>query len=450
MENQNNYGYTNPNSSYRYSGPELHQDNNTEPKKPKKSGGFGSKLAKVVVLALVFGMVAGSAFQGASWATSKFLGTDKVNVPEVTTTDNGAAGDAAAKDAKDALATSIEATAVSSATTINDVSDIVDNVMPCVVAVTNMSITEYQSWFGQVYQQESTSTGSGFIISQDEDYVYIATNNHVIEDSRELTVNFCDDAAVSGTVKGADDSADLAVVAVAISDIPAETMKAIRTASVGSSDDIRVGESAVVIGNALGYGQSVTTGVISATDRSVTFRGENGEIIENSLIQTDAAVNPGNSGGALLDMTGKVIGVVSAKYSSTAVEGMGYAIPISYAMQIINQMINNETVDAENMAYLGIAGYDVTTSLSKEHDIPSGVYVTRVVSGSAAEKAGIVPGDVITSLNGRTVSSMNAITNILKYIPAGTEIEMVICKADDDYNEQTLNVTLTRRFDSVY
>ena len=322
-------------NEYEYSGDQYNK---------KKSSGFGQKLVKVVAIALVFGLVAGAAFQGSYYLVGRFTGNGKEEA-KVTQTSTGG---------------KISGTAVSTATTVTDVSDIVENVMPAVVAVTNVSYTEYHSFFGGTQTYESESAGSGFIISQDKDNLYIATNNHVVSGAESLTITFCDDEAVPGIVKGTDPSVDLAVVAVSWSDVGDKTKEVIKVATIGDSSGLTVGESAIVIGNALGYGQSVTTGVISAMEREVQLQDDSGKTIKNKLIQTDAAVNPGNSGGALLNMKGEVVGVVSAKYSDTQVEGMGYAIPISSAKSIIETLINQEVVSQEKASYFGIAGVDVT------------------------------------------------------------------------------------------
>lgn len=397
---------------------------------PKKNpSGFGRKLAKVVAIALVFGLVAGAAFQGSYYLVGRFTGN----------------GEEDAKVAQTSTGGQISGTAVSTATTVTDVSDIVENVMPAVVAVTNISYTEYHSFFGGTQTYESESAGSGFIISQDKDNLYIATNNHVVSGAESLTITFCDDEAVPGIVKGTDPSVDLAVVAVSWSDVSDKTKDVIKVATVGDSGSLTVGESAIVIGNALGYGQSVTTGVISAMEREVQLQDESGKTIKNKLIQTDAAVNPGNSGGALLNMKGEVVGVVSAKYSDTQVEGMGYAIPISSAKSIIETLINQEVVSQEKASYFGIAGVDVTQDVSRQYDMPTGVYVTRVAANSGASKAGIKKGDIITSFNGRSITSMEEISDIMQYISAGSEVDVVVAQAKNNYEETTLKVTLTNK-----
>lgn len=427
----NDYERVNPyaeDQTYRYGSGYDYREPQREHKPGK--GSFLSKLGKAAVIALVFGLVAGVAFQGASYGMEKVLGKGK---------EETAAVSALSKSDK------VDTTAVSTATTVNDVSDIVKNVMPAIVSVTNISYTEYRSFFGTRQRYEDKYAGSGIIISQDKDYIYIATNNHVVAGASTLTVTFSDETAAPGAVKGADSAIDLAVVAVAVSDIDQDTMNKIKVATVGSSDDLDVGDSAIVIGNALGYGQSVTTGVISAVNREVQLEGSNGNVITNSLIQTDAAVNPGNSGGALLNMNGEVIGIVSAKYSDMDVEGMGYAIPISFAEKILDTIISQEVVSDDKASYLGIGGVDVTASVAEEYGMPTGVYVSRVAVGSGASKAGIKKGDIITSFSGRNVSSMEEISNIMQYIPAGTTVEVTVAQAANDYKETTLDVTLTKK-----
>ncbi len=395
-----------------------------------RQGGWGRTLGKVVAIALIFGLVAGTAFQGSSYVSAKLFGTDQNSTTVATTsTTLSTAG-------------SLDSTSTSAAATVSDVSDVVTNVMPAIVAVTNMTVTEYQSFFGQTNSRESETVGSGIIISQDNDYLYIATNNHVVSSSESLTITFSDDSVVSATVKGTDASMDLAVVAVALDDIDSATLSTIKVATVGDSNGLNVGSAAIVIGNALGYGQSVTTGVISAVNREVTLQDDTGSTMTNELIQTDAAVNPGNSGGALLNMNGEVVGIVSAKYSDTSVEGMGYAIPMSSAASIIEQIINNETVSEEDSSYFGIAGVDVSSSVAQQYSMPTGVYVAQVVSGSSADKAGIVKGDIITKFNGRSVTSMEEIQSMMQYIKAGTTVDVTVAKAANSYETTDIQVTL--------
>lgn len=428
-ENQNTYNY-NPYGGQNAGGYEKHSRNGGgKIRQFFSKGNFGNKLMKVVAIALVFGLVAGGTFSGVAYAISKKTGVNLTAATAKTLTTSD----------------SVDSTAVSTATTVTDVSDIVSNVMPAIVAVTNISYTEYRSMFGQSQTYESESAGSGIIVSQDNEYLYIATNNHVVSGAESLTITFNDGSAVPGTVKGTDSSVDLAVVAVAISDIDDATMDAIKVATLGNSDQVQVGESSVVIGNALGYGQSVTTGVISALSREVQLEDESGNTITSTLMQTDAAVNPGNSGGALLNMQGEVIGIVSAKYSDTKVEGMGYAIPISTAKDIIETIINQEVVSDDEASYFGIAGVDVASDVSKQYGMPTGVYVTKVAANSGASKAGIQKGDIIVSFNGREVSSMDEISNIMQYLKAGTKVEVVVAQASNNYEETTLEVTLTKK-----
>lgn len=268
-----------------------------------------------------------------------------------------------------------------------------------------------------------------------------------MSNSEKLTVNFVDDQQVTAEIKGTDPSTDLAVLAVKVKDIPSETMSNIKVATLGNSDDVKVGQSVVAIGNALGYGQAVTTGVVSALDREVTLQDETtGETITNDLLQTDAAINPGNSGGALLNMNGEVIGINSAKYTDTQVEGMGYAIPISAAEPIINDLITREVVDESKSAFLGVSGQDVTSEIGESFGMPEGLYITRVVENSAAEQAGIKKGDVLTELDGRVVKSMEGLEDIMQYYAAGTEVEVTLqVNQNGEWIEQKTTVTLGRK-----
>ena len=404
-------------------------------KKTERNNGFGMKLAKCAALAAVFGLVAGGVFVGTGYLGMTKLGVTKSgsDSKSVTVESTKIAG----------TATSTESTEVGAI----DVSGIVDEVMPSIVAITNMTEAQYRNFFGQVQNYESESAGSGIIIGQDNDYLYIVTNNHVVAGATSLTVCFVDDQTVTAEVKGTDSNSDLAVVAVKISDISGDTMKNIKVATMGDSDSVKVGESAIAIGNALGYGQSVTTGVISALDREVTLQDEStGSTTTNALIQTDAAINPGNSGGALLNLQGEVIGINSAKYSDTAVEGMGYAIPIATAKPIIDDLIQRETVDEAESAYLGIAGADITEDVSKTYNMPRGIYVTKVVENSAADEAGIQKGDILTAFDGKKVYSMEGMQEMLRYYKAGEKIKVTVQQANNgQYEEKELEVTLGKK-----
>lgn len=409
----------------------------------KKQHGFGVTVAKCAALALVFGLVSSTVFYGTGLAFKHTTGLNDTKQESIT------------ESTKPAEATtkpdsgSLPATSVSTATTVNDVSDIAENVMPSIVSITNMSLAVEQDFFGRLYQEEVPGAGSGIIVGQTDEEIYIATNNHVVANSTKLTVNFVDDQQVTAEIKGTDPSTDLAVVSVKTKDIPSDTMNKIKVATLGSSDNIKVGQSVVAIGNALGYGQSVTTGVISALEREVTIQDQTtGTTVTNNLLQTDAAINPGNSGGALLNMNGELIGINSAKYSDTQVEGMGYAIPISAAEPIINNMITREIVDESNSAYLGVTGQDVTSEVAKSFGMPEGLYITMVVENSAAEQAGIRKGDVLTKFDGRKITSMNGLSDAIQYYSAGSQVEVTLqTNEDGEWREKTLTVTLGKKND---
>lgn len=442
-DNNNNTSDSVYSYSYVTGGNEEHNPNYHEQKdlekevKVKKKRGFGVTLGKTVAIALVFGLVSGTVFYGTGY-TFDYINREVMTSEEVEETK----GDSQNKGG------ALTATNVSTATTVNDVSDIVENVMPSIVSITNIG-EQTLNFFGQSLTQNTEGAGSGFIIGQTEDAIYIATNNHVVANATELTVNFIDDQSVTAEVKGTDASTDLAVLSIATADIPKETLKKIKVATLGSSEELRVGEGAVAIGNALGYGQSVTTGVISAINREVTVQDEStGIAVTNKLIQTSAAINPGNSGGALLNMKGEVIGINSVKYAQTDVEGMGFAIPISQAEPIIRKLIDREMVEAGKTAYLGVGGQDVTSQIAEAYGMPEGVYVTRVIEGSAAEKAGIKNGDIITEFDGRKVTSMEGMRDDLQYYAAGTTVEMVIQKSEDgEWQEHKISVKLGRKND---
>ena len=402
-------------------------------KKPKKArtrkGGFGATLGKCAAIALVFGLVAGGTFTGVNYAGSKVLGINNESSTESKSSSNSS--------------TNVNQTSTGSAQDLTDVSAITQEAMPSIVAITNTGTVSYQTFWG-TQQQESQSAGSGIIIKQDDKYLYIATNNHVVANAESLTVQFCDNETVSCEVKGTDAADDLAVVKVALSSIKADTLKQIKVASVNDSDDLTVGQGVIAIGNALGYGQSVTNGIISALGRSVSVQDETtGETVtNNNMIQTNAAINPGNSGGALLNAQGEVIGINSAKYSDTSVEGFGYAIPMSDAMPIINQLIEREKVDESQKAFLGIQGQDISSDVAQAYNMPEGVYVYQVVSGSAAENAGIRQGDIITEFDGQSVSTMSQLKELMTYYKSGQKVKVKLERLGNGYEEQTVEVTL--------
>ena len=415
----NEYNYYNPNpEDFDHNNIFDEQPKQEKPKKPKKKM---PKWAGVVGLALVFGIVASAAFQASNVVFDRVTGNDTKTVKQSSTSGN----------------TQLTQTA---STVTSDVSQIVESAMPSIVSITNMSVQEVQNFFGQTQQEESTSLGSGIIIDQSDSELLIVTNNHVVEGADTLTVTFVDNESVEANIKGTDSARDLAVVAVPVDSIKDSTMEEISIASLGDSDELQVGEPAIAIGNALGYGQSVTTGIISATDREL-------DGFDGKLIQTDAAINPGNSGGALLNANGQVVGINTAKINSSVAEGMGYAIPISDASDIITSLMNQETktkVSEKEQGYLGITGVDVSDDSSEMYNMPTGVYIREVSKGSGAEQAGLAQGNIITAINGTTVDSMSTLKEQLTYYKVGETVELTVQVAANDgsYQEQTVSVTL--------
>lgn len=386
----------------------------SEPEKKRKG-----KTAKMITAALVAGLLAGVAFEGGQYAVTQFMAKDAKKT----------------ETQKDDAALTATST---SATSGSDVSQVVENVMPSIVAV-NTTVTEAIQYWGQTYEEESTGSGSGIIIGENGEELLIVTNNHVIEgEQAEVTVTFSNDATATATVKGADSGSDLAVLAIHKSELSSDTKNSIRIATLGDSNALQVGDMAIAIGNALGYGQSVTVGYISAKEREVAF--DDGSM---TLLQTDAAINPGNSGGALINTAGEVIGINSAKYASEEVEGMGYAIPISDAVPIINELMNREQLDVSEQGYLGIRGEDITEDKSSFYSMPEGIYVGEVVKGSPAEKAGLVAGNIITAIDGREVTTLETLQDVLTYTKAGTTLSITVQELKNGaYEEKTVEVTL--------
>jgi serine protease Do len=301
-----------------------------------------------------------------------------------------------------------------------------------------------QDFFGRSYSQESQGSGSGIVVAQDDDNIYIVTNNHVVEDATSVSVTFNDDSVYTATVKGTDSDSDLAVVEIAAKDLSDDTKNNIKVATLGDSSEVQIGERAIAIGNALGYGTSVTVGYISAVDREVAS-----EDVNMKLLQTDAAINPGNSGGALVDDEGKVIGINSSKYSDTSVEGMGFAIPISTAVPVINDIIEAQQVPEDQQAYLGIKGTDVSSEISQYYNIPEGIYVGEVSEDSPAGNAGLQKGDIIVKFNGSDVTTMEGLQEKLERCKAGDTVEVVVERADNgEYKESTLKVKLGKKADA--
>lgn len=387
--------------------------------------GMGKKAAKLVASAAVFGLVAGACFVGVSVAKDKLYPStaDRIETTSGTTS---------AKS---------ETSSSGSSSSNSNVASVVNEVMPSVVSITSTIQSSNYYGFGT---QESEGAGSGFIVAKTKDNLMIATNNHVVSDATSLTVGFADDTTAKATVVGTDSSADLAVISVKIKDIKDSTASKIKVATLGSSDDLKVGEEVVAIGNALGYGQSVTTGVVSAKNREVSLT--DGTM---NLLQTDAAINPGNSGGVLINMDGQVVGINNAKLEDTSVEGMGYAIPITTAKTILTDLMNANSVSTKDAAFLGVVGRDINESYSSALGIPSGIYVSQVVSGSPAEKAGISAGDVITKFEGNNVSTMSGLKEKLALKKANTKVKITFKRANQSgtYEEKTVTVTLGKKSD---
>ena len=336
-------------------------------------------------------------------------------------------------------------TSSSSSTSSNDLSGVSKNVMPSIVSITGKFETTSQSWFGQTQSSESEGVGSGIIIGKKDGKILIVTNNHVVADAKSLSVGFVDGKSASATIRGTDSDADLAVVEVDTKNMKSSTLKKIAVITLGDSSKLQTGERAIAIGNALGYGQSVTGGYISALNRQVQLTDKT-----MTLIQTDAAINPGNSGGALLNSKGELIGINTVKYSSEDVEGMGYAIPINTAKPIINKLIKNEATSESEQAYLGVSGQTIDSSMASQFDMPSGVYVQQVIKSSPAQKAGISAGDVIVSFNGSNVSTMGGLKEKISNLKAGKKVKVVVKRQNQmgTYEKKTLTVTLGKKSDA--
>lgn len=423
MENQYNYYKPEDNNNMDNGSEYGYQQGPQEPQKPKKP--FPKKVVAIALSAVLVGGLAGAAFEGGSYLTGKVLKTDN----------------SSSASSSNKVVSSAQLTTANSSVT-SDISTIVENAMPSIVSITNMSVQKVQSFFGSYQEVPSESAGSGIIIGQNDSELLVVTNNHVVENSETLTVTFCNDESVEAAVKGTDSARDLAVVAVPLDSIPDDTMKQIKTAVIGDSDSLKVGEPAIAIGNALGYGQSVTTGIISAKER--TIDGYDGD-----YIQTDAAINPGNSGGALLNINGELIGINSAKISDSTVEGMGFAIPISDVSDIIENLMNKETrtkVDEDEQGYLGIKGYDVNETGAQMYNMPTGVYIAEVTEGGAAEKAGLSKGTIITAFDGSSVSSKDSLKGQMAYYKAGETVTITVQVPENngEYTESKVEVTLTK------
>ena len=439
MDNQ--YSYYNPNETEgnTSNGTTFYNNGQGDDGKTPKKKKEHKKMPKAVAvtgLALMFGVVSSATFLTTNYVGTKVLklGTTQKNTSTTSTS---------------AVTSNASLTKTASVVT-SDVSSVVENVMPSIVSITNMSVQEVQNYFGGTSKQESESAGTGIIISQNDSELLVVTNNHVVAGSDTLTVTFADGNSVEANIKGTDSEYDVAVVAVPLDSISEDTKKAISVATLGDSTELKVGEPAIAIGNALGYGQSVTTGVISALNRSVSETDQTtGETTESSvkLIQTDAAINPGNSGGALVNASGEVIGINSSKLVGDSVEGVGYAIPISDVSDLIENLMNQETktkVAEADQGAIGIKGMSVSTEYSQQLNMPEGVYVSEVTKGGGAEKAGMTRGCIITGINGTKVSSMDDLQEQLQYYAKGDEVELTIQvpQSNGEYQEQSVTVIL--------
>lgn len=443
---ENNNEMENETNTYQPLTPSGSHNNNK--KNPKNSKKLAKKIGAITLSAVLFGSVAAGSFQAVNYF-SPFSKT------------TGSSGSTASNNSSSTSLLKTTAVSGSSNTGSLDVSDITTSAMPSIVAITNKSVQEVQDYFsqfgfggqGQPQTQETESQGSGIIIGKNDSELLMVTNNHVVEGADTLSVCFIDNQVYEAAIKGTDPENDLAVIAVPLDSISDDTMSKIAVASIGDSDSLKVGEQVVAIGNALGYGQSVTTGIVSAVNRTLSSDSSDTQDSNSSddsssatYIQTDAAINPGNSGGALLNMNGEVIGINSAKLASTEVEGMGYAIPISRVSDIIDNLMNQTTrtkVDSDKQGTIGIKGINVTSDVQEKYNLPEGIYVSEVTSGSAAEKAGITSGSVITKFDGKSVTDIESLQDLLQYYKAGETVELTLQVPDSDsYKEKTVSITL--------
>lgn len=406
---------------------------------PKKKHKAFRGFAKLVAMGTIIGLVAGASFQGYNYLAGRNLTggnsigekIDETDLSVRTDQDNPSVDSEASSEAVPL------ATGTSDAKVTSDVSAVVENVMPSIVAINSVMTNVSSDFFGREFKQDVQGSGSGIIIGQNDKEVLIATNNHVVEGAKTVDIVFADDSKATASIKGTAAGADLAVVSVSIDDLKPETIGKIKIATLGDSNTTKLGEMAIAIGNALGYGQSVTVGYVSALNREVTIDGKT-----MTLLQTDAAINPGNSGGALLNSKGEVIGINSVKYVDSSVDSIGYAIPVSDAIPIINELMNRTVIAEEDTAYLGISGNDVTDVYSQGFGMPVGIYVAEVTKGSAAEKAGIQVGNIIVSINKTPVKAMAELQDSLSYIKGGSTGTITVKVLDNGtYTDKTLNVT---------
>lgn len=404
-------------------------------KKERKKTSIAGKAAGITAAALLFGLVSGGTMVGVNTLADSMKSEQYPQVSQSAVLEKETAG---ASDETGGTSSGIPANTALAM----DVSAIVEKAMPSVVAINNTMLYESNNWFGQTQTYEIPSSGSGIIIGQNEEELLIVTNNHVVADANTLSVLFIDETPVNAVLKGGDPDSDLAVIAVPLKDIPESTLSQITVAAIGDSDSLKVGQGVIAIGNALGYGQSVTVGYVSALNREVQTEGD----VTRNLLQTDAAINPGNSGGALLNMQGEVVGINAAKYSSTEVEGMGYAIPISKVQDIIDGLMTRKTrseVDQNKAGYLGIQGQNVDQETATMLDMPTGIFVYKIIEGGAAAKTDLREKDVIVKFDGQTVRTMSQLQDLLKYYEMGETVDLTVKSLENGtYVERIVPVTL--------
>lgn len=459
-----NYNYQDSNSyqdsSYRYTKDEIPHDdymNNAQQftqnvyaqqdldsnKDNNKKNKKGRKAVKFIATAAAFGVIASAAFLGSNALYYKINPDAKSNNTQVKSSTENVIGSTDSSNGSGSIATTTITNGKTEYST--DVSDVVEQTMPSIVAITSTVTQSYNDWFGQNYEQDVKGSGSGIIVGKNDTELLIVTNNHVVADAKAIAVQFIDEQIYQAEIKGTDSTADLAVIAVNLKDIKSDTMNQIKIATLGNSDDIKVGQMAIAIGNALGYGQSTTVGYVSAKEREVTI--ENNKM---TLLQTDAAINPGNSGGALLNLAGEVIGINSVKYADNSVEGMGFAIPITRATPIINELMNREKIKEGEEGFLGISGGTVSSDMVSGYGWPEGVYIDSVLEGGPAEEAGILPRDIVTKINDMEVNTIKAMQEKISSYKAGTKVKVTVQRLENgQFVEKTLNATLKKKTDVV-
>ena len=403
---------------------------------PRKKNSWARKAAGITAAAVLFGTVAGGVMTGVNYVGARLTGLADITATAPAETE----GTTTAQVPETSAASNNGSTTAVS--TVTDVSSIAEKAMPSLVAINDTMTVEQNNFFGMPQTYQAQSSGSGIIVGQNDTELLIATNNHVVSGATDMKVTFTDSTQVAAAVKGTDSATDLAIIAVKLSDIPSDTMSKIKVATLGNSDNVKVGQQVIAIGNALGYGQSLTVGYISALDREIT--DENG--IQHTYIQTDAAINPGNSGGALLDLNGNVIGINAAKNASTEVEGMGFAIPISKAQEILNNLMTKKTreaVDESAQGYLGIQGTNIDANASKEYGMPVGIYVYKIVEGGAAANSDLKEKDIITKFDGQSVTNMEELNQMLTYYEGGSTVSLTVQSlVNGSYVEHEVQITL--------